>query len=115
MRAFRVQEIAGGFEGSEDKGWLTKHGDANHVACNPEDLEMHGLWIDEPSHTILRGPGMELEPLFVRRNLERDSKERESAGSGKGANGRSDEDDDESDGKEGESSVDEGVGARANK
>ena len=76
MRAFRVQEIAGGFEGSEDKGWLTKHGDANHVACNPEDLEMHGLWIDGPSHTISRGPGMELEPLFVGGDLPRNTNER---------------------------------------
>ena len=65
--------------------------------------------------TIQLSPFVELEPLFVRRNLERDSKERESAGTGKGADGRSDEDDDESDGKEGESSVDEGAGARADK
>ena len=84
MRAFRVQEIAGGFEGSEDKGWLTKHGDANHVACNPEEFEMHGLWIDEPSHTILRGPGMELEPLFVGRNLQRNTEERKADRAGYG-------------------------------
>ena len=75
MRAFRVQEIAGGFVGSEDKGWLTKHGDANHVACNSEVFEMHGLWIDGPSHTISRGPGMELEPLFVGRDLQCNTEE----------------------------------------
>ena len=70
---------------------------------------------DSPRRTVAENPFVEFEPLLVCRDMKSDADKREARWSGPSGNVGSEKDDDESDGKEGESSVDEGAGARADK